>query len=112
MNKWLRRLRGAFGMALSWGVTAFLVGMGIELVHKVWPNPLGAWVDIWPAALALPAFFGGLGFSVVLGIAGRRRRFDELSLSGFASWGAVSGLLVSLIPAVLVGLNLVRKAVF
>jgi len=99
MKKWLRRIRGAIGIGLTWAVGGALVGMGIELIHNIWPNPLGSLVDIWPAALAYPAFLGGLVFSAVLGIAGRRRRFDELSLPRFASWGAVGGLVVSLLPA-------------
>jgi hypothetical protein len=106
MNKWRRRVRGALGLGLIWAAGGALVGFGIELIHNVWPNPLGSLVDIWPAALAMPAFCGGVAFSVVLGIAGRRRRFDELSLPGFAAWGAVAGLLVSLIPAAMVALRL------
>ena len=106
MKKWLRRIRGALGMALTWAVGGALVGGGIELIHNVWPNPLGALVDIWPAVLAYPAFVGGLAFSAVLGIAGRRRRFDELSLPRFAAFGAAGGVLVSLLPGALVGLGL------
>ncbi len=98
MKKWLRPIRGAVGMGLTWAAGWALVGFGIEVIHNVWPNPLGSLVDIWPAALAYPAFFGGLVFSTVLGIAGRRRRFDELSLPRFAAWGAVGGLLLSLVP--------------
>lgn len=101
MKRWLRRLRGAVGMGLTWAAGWFAVGMAIELIHNVWPNPVGSMVDIWPAALALPAFLGGLGFSLVVGIAGRRRRFDELSLPRFAAWGAAAGLLLSLIPTAL-----------
>ena len=106
MNKWLRRIRGALGMALTWALGGALLGFGIELIHNVWPNPLGSMVDIWPAVLAYPAFVGGLAFSAVLGIAGRRRRFDELSLPGFAALGAVGGVLVSLVPGALVGLGI------
>ena len=106
MGKWLRRVRGALGLALTWAVGGALVGFGIELIHNVWPNPLGAMADIWPAVLAYPAFFGGLAFSAILGIAGRRRRFDELSLPWFAAFGAVGGVLVSLLPGALVGLGL------
>lgn len=106
MRAWLRRIRGALGMGLTWGVAGFLAGIVIEVIHNIWPNPLGAAVDIWPAALGYPAFFGGVAFSVVLGIAGRRRRFDELSLPRVAAWGAIGGLLVSLIPATLVALGL------
>jgi hypothetical protein len=100
MNGWLRRIRGAVGLGLTWAVAWGFVGFGIELVHNIWPNPLGSMVDIWPAVLAYPAFLGGLAFSTVLGIAGRRRRFDELSLPRFAAWGALGGLLLGLVPAV------------
>jgi hypothetical protein len=93
-------------MAVTWAVGGALVGFGIELIHNIWPNPIGSLVDIWPAVLAYPAFFGGLAFSAVLGIAARRRRFDELSLPRFAAFGAVGGALVSVLPAALVGLGL------
>lgn len=111
MNGWLRRIRGALGMGLTWAIGAALVGFGIELIHNIWPNPLGALVDIWPAVLAYPAFLGGLGFSAVLGVAARRRRFDELSLPRMALWGAAGGLLASLIPAAMVGLGLATPTV-
>jgi hypothetical protein len=88
-------------MGLTWAVGWGLVGVGIELVHNIWANPVGAMVDIWPAALALPAFFGGLAFSAVLGVAARRRRFDELSLATFAGWGALGGVILGLFPAAL-----------
>lgn len=101
MGAFLRRIRAAVGMGLTWAVGWALVGFGIELIHNIWPNPVGALVDIWPAVLAYPAFFGGLAFSTVLGVAGRRRRFDELSLPRFAAWGALGGLLLGLLPAAL-----------
>ncbi len=111
MSTWWRRIRGALGMGLTWAATGFLAGMGIELIHNIWPNPLGSAVDIWPAVLAYPGFAGGVAFSVVLGIAGRRRRFDELSLPGVAVWGALGGLVVALIPAAMVTSGLVTPNV-
>ncbi len=102
----LRRIRGAVGMGVTWAVAGFVVGGGIELIHNIWPNPIGSAFDIWPAVLAYPGFVGGVAFSVVLGVAGRRRRFDELSLPAVASWGALGGLIVSLIPAGLVAVGL------
>ena len=86
MKGWLRRIRGAFGMGLAWGIAGFLAGVGIELAHNLWPDPVGRVVDIWPAALGMPAFLGGIAFSAVLGIVGRRRRFDELSLPASRRW--------------------------
>ena len=56
-------------------------------------------------ALAIPGFVGGVLFALVLGIAARRRRFDELSLPRFAAWGAVGGVLLGLVPALLVAVG-------
>ena len=106
MNDWLRRLRGAIGMGLTRGIAGFRLGMVVELVQEIVPGWNGAIVDIWPMALGLPAFLGGVAFSGVLAIAGRNRRFDELSLPWFAVLGAAGGLLVGLIPAVMVMLGL------
>jgi hypothetical protein len=106
MKGWLRRIRGAVGMGLTWAIAGFVAGMGIELIHNVWPNSIGSAVDIWPAALAYPGFLGGIAFSAVLGIAARRRRFDELTVPRVAAWGAIGGLFVSLIPAIMVATGL------
>ncbi len=57
-------------------------------------------------ALAVPGFVGGTLFSLVLGVAGRRRRFEQLSLPRVAAWGALGGVLLSLLPAALVGAGL------
>ncbi len=111
MKKWLRRIRGALGLGLTWGIVGFVIGMGIELIHNIWPNPLGSAVDIWPAVLAYPGFLGGVAFSTVLGIAGRRKRFGELSLPRFAAWGAAGGLIVSLIPAAIVAMGLATSSI-
>jgi hypothetical protein len=106
VNTWVRRVRAAVGMGLTWAVGWALVGFGIEEIHNIWPNPLGGLVDIWPAALAFPAFFSGLTFSAVLGIAGRRRRFNEFSIPRFAAWGAAGGLVVGLIPTAMIAVGL------
>ena len=111
MKQWLRRLRGAVGMGLIWAAGWALVGVLIGVTSKVLPG-LPFWdsfFDVFDAplpALAIPGFVGGVLFAVVLGIAGHRRRFEELSLPRFAAWGAVGGLLLSLVPAVLVAVGL------
>lgn len=101
MKGLLRRIRGGLGLGITWGAVGFAFGMGIELIHNIWPNPLGGAVDIWPMVLAVPGFFGGVSFSTVLAIAGRNRRFAELSLPKFAFWGGLGGLAVSFGPAVM-----------
>ena len=101
MKKWLRRIRGAVGMGLTWAVAWALVGVLIGLSIEFLGLPMGWFVEVFDAplpALAIPGFVGGAVFSTVLGIAGRRRRFDELSLPRFAAWGAAGGLLLSLFP--------------
>ena len=98
MKRWLRRIRGAVGMGLTWAVAWALAGV---LIGMSWSLGLTMewFVEVFDApllALAIPGFFGGAVFSTVLGIAGRRRRFDELSLPRFGAWGAVGGLLLGL----------------
>ena len=111
MKKWLRRIRGAVGMGLTWAVGWALGGLLIGVASIVLP-----WLPWWDAffavfdaplpAMAVPGFFAGMFFSTVLGIAGRRRRFSELSLRAFAAWGAMGGLLLIAFPFVLVGVGL------
>lgn len=110
MTTWLRRIRGAVGMGLSWAVGWALFGLTIGVASKLLPFlPWHYFFDIFDAplpALAMPGFIGGALFSTVLGVAGRRRRFDELSLPRFAAWGAVGGLLLGLVPAAMVTVGL------
>ena len=82
-------------MGLTWGGAGALVGGLMEAIANFVPS-LNA-VDMWIPVFAIPGFVGGMLFSVVLGIAGRNRRFDELSLPLFAVWGAVPGLLFGLL---------------
>lgn len=101
MKRWLRRIRGAVGMGLIWAAGWALVGVLIGLSWSL-GLPMEWFVEVFDApllALAVPGFFGGAVFSAVLGIAGRRRRFDELSLPRFGAWGAVGGLLLGLFPS-------------
>ena len=87
MKKWLRRIRGAVGMGLTWAVGWALFGVLIGVTSVLLPGlPWDLFFEVFDAplpALAIPGFVGGALFSTVLGIAGRRRRFDELSLPRF-----------------------------
>lgn len=94
MKKWLRRLRGALGMGLSWAVAWAPIGVLIGMIV----DPTGAMDEPWIAVGMYPGFLGGVLFSAVLGLAAGRRRFDELSLSRFGVLGAVAGLLLGLLP--------------
>ena len=94
MKRWLRRVRGAVLMGLTWAVVWAPVGVLIGMIV----DPDGSMDEMWPAVGAYPGFLGGVVFSAVLGIAARRRRLDELSIPRVAAWGAVAGLLVGALP--------------
>lgn len=98
MKKWLRRLRGAIGMGLTWAAAWFGAGMVLLLVVGV-----GAADVPFPLFFGLLGFLAGATFSGILGIFARRRRFDEMSLPRFAVWGALGGLLLSGIVALAAG---------
>lgn len=100
MKKWLRRIRGAIGMGLTWAAGWTLAGMlGVVVIYSLFPSLPEA--DVWIPVFAYPGFLAGVGFSMVLRVAEGRRRFDELSLPRFAVWGAVGGLLVGVFVAAL-----------
>ena len=94
MKKWGRRIRGAIGMGLAWAAAGFAAGTLLARVP-------GFDSDLPFALLFAPlGFFAGIIFSAILFAIGRRHRFDSMSLSRFAGWGAVSGLLLSGVFAV------------
>jgi hypothetical protein len=90
MKKWLRRIRAGLVMGLTWALVWAPVGLLIGMIV----DPDGSMDEPWIAVGTLPGFLGGVAFATVLGIVGRRRRFDELSVPRFAVWGAAAGLLV------------------
>jgi len=100
MKKWLRRIRAAIGIGLTWAIAWFGAGMILLLVVG-----FGAADVPFPLFFALLGFLAGVTFSGVLGIVEGRRRFDQMSLPRFAGWGAVGGLLLSGIFAWAAGLG-------
>lgn len=100
MKKWLRRVRGAVGMGLTWASAWF--GAGLALLLIVGP---GAADVPFPLGFGALGFLAGVTFSAVLGVVEGRRRFEQLSLPRFAGWGAVGGLLFSVIFILAAGLG-------
>lgn len=94
MNDWMRRLRGALKMGLTWAVGWGLVGGVMELLANL-PG-LGGLnaVDMWIQPLLLAGFLGGTIFSVALSIAARRRSFEQLSMPLFVVLGVVGGVVL------------------
>lgn len=89
MRKWLRRLRGAIGMGFTWGAAWAVAGFVLAVVTRFRADAP------FPLIFGVLGFAAGVIFSVVLALAGSRRRFEQMSLSRFAGWGAAGGLLLS-----------------
>jgi hypothetical protein len=91
MGKWLGRIRGAIGMGFTWAAAWFAAGL------------VPRWVFGFNADVPFPLVFGVLGFiagvifSGLLMLTEGRRGFEQMTLSRFAAWGAVGGLLLSAI---------------
>jgi hypothetical protein len=96
MKKWLRRIRGAVLMGLTWAVVWVPVALLISMIV----DPDGSMDEPWILVGAYPGFLSAVVFSMVIWIAERRRRFDQLSLTRVGAWGAVAGLLVGMVPFV------------
>ena len=98
MSKWLKRLRAAIGMGLTWAAAWFGLGLAIAIVNfAAGADAFGsglAWLAYNSLLSAGTGFVGGVVFSGVLGIAGRHVRFDQMTLPRFSSWGALGGILV------------------
>ncbi len=100
MRKWLRRIRGAIGMGLTWAVAWF--GAGMVLLLIVGPDA----ADVpFPLGFGMFGFIAGATFSGVLGLIDGRRTFDQMSLPRFAGWGAAGGLLLSAVFVAVAGLG-------
>lgn len=93
MRKWLRRIGGAIGIGFTWAAAWSAAGL------------LPRWLFGFNADVPFPLVFGVLGFiagiifSGVLVLTEGRRWFDEMKLSRFAVWGAISGVLLSAVFA-------------
>jgi hypothetical protein len=100
VEKWLRRIRGAVGMGMTWGLAWLLAGLVLLLI--VGPDA----ADVpFPVGFAFLGFLAGVTFSGVLGVVEGHRRFDQMSLSRFALWGGSGGILFSGIFTVVAGLG-------
>jgi hypothetical protein len=100
MSTWLRRIRGAIGMGLTWALAWFVAGVVLLFIVG-----FGAADVPFPLGFGMFGFFAGAAFSGVLGLVEGRRRFDQMSLPRFAGWGAVGGLVLAVIFVLLVSLT-------
>ena len=89
MREWLRRIRGAIGMAFTWAAVWFAVGL-----LPRWVFGINADVP-FPLVFGVLGFIAGFTFSGLLVLTEGRRSFEQMSLPRFAGWGAMGGLLLS-----------------
>jgi len=98
MRNFVRRLRGAVGIGIAWGL-AWLAA-GLVLLAIVGPDA----ADVpFPLFFGLLGFIAGMIFSGILGMTEGRRSFDQMSIKRFAGWGAVGGLVLSGVMALAIG---------
>ena len=100
-----RRIKAALGMGLLWALGWGAIGGLMELLANFIPR-LNV-VDMWIQPFVIGGFVAGAFFSLVLGVAARRRKFEELSIGRFAAWGALGGLLAGIAPTALFGPSMV-----
>ena len=98
MQKWLRRVRGAIGIGLTWAAAWFGAGMILLLIVGV-----GAADVPFPLFFGLLGFLAGVTFAGILGLVEGRRRFDQMSMPRFAMWGGAGGFLLSVVMSLLLG---------
>ena len=95
MKKWLRRIRGAIGMGLTWAAgwapVGAITGWGTALFLGF---PLGVVTTNYAVTFAVLGLIGGTVFSTVLSLTEGGRSFNQLSLPRFLAWGAIGGFLL------------------
>ena len=100
MQRLLRKLRGAAGMAITWGASWAVIGAGLSIVTGI-VDP--ASIDRGEGPLGMGAVFGAVGsvsgfaFGLVMSFAERCRSLGELSLERAALWGVLGATALPLL---------------
>ena len=94
MRSWMKRVRGALLMGLTWAIAWAPIGLLIGFIV----DRDGRMDEPWIAIGALPGFIAGVLFAILLGAVGRRHRFEDFSIRKFAAWGAGAGLAMGVLP--------------
>ena len=89
MQKLLRRIRGAIGMGITWGVAWAGAGTVLAVVTRFRADAP------FPLVFGVLGFIAGVIFSALLTLTEGGRTLDQMSLPRFAGWGAMGGLLLS-----------------
>jgi len=100
MKAFLRKLRGALGLGVTWGVSWALIGLAIGvIIGIVDPDSIdpGESRLVMSAIIGLIGFISGLGFGLVLGFTERRKSIIQLSLGRAALWGMLGAAALPLL---------------
>jgi hypothetical protein len=100
MRTFLRRLRGAVVVGLTWSVLWIAIGLAIfGVISLADPGQIEPGEGLRTALpiLGTVGFLSGLGFSALLSIIERRRSLEKLSLPRVALWGALGSAAIPLI---------------
>ena len=92
----LRRVRGVFGLALTWavlwGIAAAVAGgilSSVVLLLRGTIPPVGLLMAAFAIAGAISGFVSGAGFALLLTTSARRRTLDDLHPLHFGALGAI-----------------------
>ena len=100
VNSLLRKLRGALGIGLTWGVLwaaiGFLTGVIIGIVDPDSIDP-GESPLIAGAIVGVVGFISGVGFSVLLSLTEARKSIRDLSPARAALWGMLGAAALPLL---------------
>lgn len=103
MSTLLRRARGLFGIALTWGVVWGIAGaVAVGLLGLLRPADIdpGEGPLIAAAVLGLAGAVSGTVFGALLSIGERRKTLLRLSLARVALWGLLGAAVVPLLTGV------------
>jgi hypothetical protein len=95
VGQWLRRVRGAVLLGLTWAVVwaPIAVVIGTQIV-----DPDNSMDEMWVAIGAYPGFLCGVVFCALLGLVQARCRLEDVTLARAATLGALSGIAVGALP--------------
>ena len=100
MKRWACKLRGLFGVGLTWGAAwagiGAVVGFVIGIVRPdAWTvtNPIVEWA----IGIGLYGLVSGIGFGSLLSVGEGRRTLRDLSLARVAAWGILGSAAVPLV---------------
>lgn len=92
----LRRVRGTFGLALTWaviwGIAAGISGgivASVALLLRGRTPPVGLLMAAFALAGAISGFVSGAGFALLLTTSARRRTLDDINPIHFGALGAI-----------------------